>query len=192
MAGWPRRKAQIDKSRLKGMPGSTSSFRHVLRGFHPLRRRVEMVQTRNTVERPDRNRCLSPQAVAQSSRAWTVSETIGGITHQSPETLSPSMGSRHWPGMCHTPVPPVPLLRELSGKATAGPRHLQGLMGQTEGRISRPTMQKKLFWIFAIVSPSGFLAGRRSDKRPDDQPQADRSGVAEGHRPGGLRLHPEI
>ena len=135
MAGWPRRKARIDKSRLKGIPGSTSSasrFRYV---HHPLRRRVEMVPaTRNTVERPVRNRCPSPQAAAQSLRARTVSETI--ITHQSSETVSPSIASGHWPGMRHSPVPPVPFFRKSSGKSDRRPADSAGVNGPTEGRIS--------------------------------------------------------
>jgi hypothetical protein len=67
------------------------------------------------------------------------------------------MGSGHWPGMRHTSAPPVPLLKKPSGKSDRRPADSAGVNGPTEGRISGPTMQKKLFWIFAIVFAVGIL-----------------------------------
>jgi hypothetical protein len=60
--------------------------------------------------------------------------------------------------MRHTPVPPVPFLRKLSGKSDRGPADFAGVNGPMEGRKSGRTMQKKLFWIFAIVFAVGILS----------------------------------
>jgi hypothetical protein len=139
MAGWPRRKARIDKSRLKGIPGSTSSasrFRNAHRGFHPL-----LPTGRNSASDEKHGREASPKSLPITTSRGPILTGPDSFRnyrryHQSSETVSPSMGSGHWPGMRYTPVPPVPFLRKSSGKSDRRPADSAGVNGPTEGRIS--------------------------------------------------------
>lgn len=91
--------------------------------------------TRNTVERPVPKSLPYVTAsrgsiLAIGGRARTGSETIGGITHQSPETVSPQHGFAALAGQASHLSSTRSIFEKISVNATVGPRTLPGLMGQ--------------------------------------------------------------